>query len=487
MIARTLKICIICCWLLLLLLFVRRDFFVTALQSDDRTALIQATYQQYYGIHLNNNRIGYIMEDFRPHGDNGFRIQQHALLRLKVLDSVQPINMELTADMDSGLHLETFEFTFSSPFYSTKAEGRVEGNTVHFTLDTGQTTIKDAITLSAPPLLPLNQRGYLLTNMPEKGDKLKVPFFDPFSLTSRESVITYNGREKQLINNRVHNLHHFTESYSGMRINFWLDDQGKIIKEKSPAGFISQAEPKFKAMDIRDSGDELLAAVAVQYSGTLLPANSRVAAYRLQLPKKVKLELNGGRQHFVDGKVTLTQETFPPALADNIAQGGNSCAGSEGALQASRYVQSEHPDIVEQAKTIVGEVGKPAQQATLLADWVYTNIDKRPVIGLPDALTTLKNWRGDCNEHAALFAALARSLHIPTTIAAGVTLHNNAFYYHAWNEICVNSRWISLDTTINQLPADLYHIRFTRGDLEGQLSIGALIGKLQIEILSPQD
>jgi hypothetical protein len=29
----------------------------------------------------------------------------------------------------------------------------------------------------------------------------------------------------------------------------------------------------------------------------------------------------------------------------------------------------------------------------------------------------------------------------------------------------------------------LYHIRFTRGDLEGQLAIGALIGKLQIEIL----
>jgi hypothetical protein len=500
MIIRILKILTVFCWIFLLVLLVRRDFFVTALSNDDRTALIQAKYQQYYGIYLNNNRIGYVVEDFRPHGD-GFRIRQRALLRLKVLDSVQPINMDLIAEVDGGLRLETFEFSFSSPFYATKANGKVEGSTVHFTLDTGRTTIKDSITLQGSPLLPLNQRSYLLTKMTEEGDKLKIPFFDPFSLTSRESVITYKGKEKQLLNNRVHNLHHFTESYSGMRINFWLDDQGKIIKEKSPAGFILLAEPKFKAMDIRDSGDELLAAVAVQYSGDLLPKNSSSAVYNLQFPEDAEVKLNGGRQQFADGRVTLTRETFPPitpiipitsAIGDgnkrSEQQGeGNGCADDEDTLLPSRYVQSEHPDISAQAKEIVGETTDPSKQVSLLAEWVYKKIEKRPVIGLPDALTTLKNGRGDCNEHAALFAALARSLKIPTTIAAGVTLHKKAFYYHAWNEVCIDDRWISLDTTTNQLPADLYHIRFTRGDLEGQLSIGALIGKLRIEILSPKE
>ncbi|MCI5222315.1 MAG: transglutaminase domain-containing protein, partial [Candidatus Electrothrix sp. AR4] len=471
----------------LLVLLVRRDFFVTALSNDDRAALILAKYQQYYGVHLYNKRIGYVVEDVRPHGDNGFRIRQQASLRLKVLDTVQPVNMELTAEVDSGLGLNTFDFSFSSPFYSTTANGRTEGNTVHFTLDTGQTIIKDSITLPGPPLLPLNQRGYLLSKMHEAGDKLKIPFFDPFSLSSRESVITYKGKKKQLLNNRIHNLHHFSETYSGMQINFWLDDQGKIIKEKSPAGFIFQAEPKFKAMDIRDSGDELLAAVAVQYSGKLLPKNSSAAIYKLQFPEKAEVKLNGGRQQFSDGKLILTKETFPLTAVENAVQAENTCAANEGTLQATRYVQSENPDIIEQAKKIIGAVTDPAQQASLLAEWVYTNIDKRPVIGLPDALTTLKNRRGDCNEHAALFAALARSLNIPTAIAAGVTLHNNAFYYHAWNEICVGGQWISLDTTTDQLPADLYHIRFTRGDLEGQLAIGALIGKLQIEILPAKE
>ncbi|NOQ46707.1 MAG: hypothetical protein GQ559_08570 [Desulfobulbaceae bacterium] len=46
----------------------------------------------------------------------------------------------------------------------------------------------------------------------------------------------------------------------------------------------------------------------------------------------------------------------------------------------------------------------------------------------------------------------------------------------------MNEQWISMDTTVNQLPADLLHIRFARGDLEQQIKIGALLGKLKIEI-----
>jgi transglutaminase-like putative cysteine protease len=129
---------------------------------------------------------------------------------------------------------------------------------------------------------------------------------------------------------------------------------------------------------------------------------------------------------------------------------------------------------------IVGGETDPAVQVRLLAAWVYSSLEKRPVLGLPDALTTLHNKQGDCNEHASLFAALARSLAIPTSIATGVTLQNRAFYYHAWNEVCLDGRWYSLDTTTNQLPADIYHIRFGKGDLDQHLQIGALLGNLEI-------
>ena len=253
---RILKILIITCWLILLGLLVQRDFFISSLGSNKQAALIRAKHEQYYGVYLNNKRIGYVMEDFRPLDDNIFQVRQQAELRLKVLSSIQPITMDLTAELDNTLRLNTFRFIFTSPFYTMQANGSTEGKTVHFTLDTGQATIKDAITLQAPPLLPLNQRGYLLDRLTSPGAKLKVPFFDPLTLTARESVIIYRGREKLLLSSRVHNLHHFTESYSGMQIHFWLNNQGKIIKEKSPAGFVFQAEPKFKAMNRNDAGDQ---------------------------------------------------------------------------------------------------------------------------------------------------------------------------------------------------------------------------------------
>ena len=485
---RILKIAVICCWLALLVSLVERDFLVNALESDEQEILIQAKHQQYYGVHLHDKRIGYIMEDIRPHeedgnGEGGLRIHQEASLRLKVLNSVQPVKMSLKATTGNTLQLRTFEFLFSSPFYKTTAKGQVQGNTVHFTLDTGWAVIQDTITLQGPPVLPINQRGYLLGTMEEKGDKLKIPFFDPFSLAARSSVVTYHGQEKKLLNERIYHVHHFTEAYSGMLVNFWLDDQGKIVQQRSPAGFVVRAEPKFKAMDIRDSGDELLSTVAVQYTGKLLQEGAQEAFYQLQFPEEAEVDLNGGRQRFVDGQLTVKQEIFPLLSENEGLDQEKSCGEDEENLTASRYVQADDPAIQKKAREIIGGETEPARLVALLAAWVYKEIEKRPVIGLPDALTTLESGRGDCNEHAALFAALARSLNIPTTIAAGVTLQNNAFYYHAWNEVCLDGQWISLDTTVNQLPADLYHIRFTRGDLEGQLAIGALIGKLQIEIL----
>ena len=119
----------------------------------------------------------------------------------------------------------------------------------------------------------------------------------------------------------------------------------------------------------------------------------------------------------------------------------------------------------------------------ILARWVFETLEKRPVLGIPDALTTLHAKKGDCNEHAALFAAMARNTGIPTRIVAGVTYHQGSFYYHAWNEVCLDEQWVSLDTTKNQIPADVTHIKFVEGETKEQVRIGGLIGRLKIEVL----
>jgi transglutaminase-like putative cysteine protease len=64
-----------------------------------------------------------------------------------------------------------------------------------------------------------------------------------------------------------------------------------------------------------------------------------------------------------------------------------------------------------------------------------------------------------------------------------VTFFEGAFYYHAWNEVCLDDNWYSVDTTKNQFPADLSHIKFVEGETNEQVRIAALLGKLKIEIV----
>ena len=64
---------------------------------------------------------------------------------------------------------------------------------------------------------------------------------------------------------------------------------------------------------------------------------------------------------------------------------------------------------------------------------MYQNIQKRPVLSVPNALETLRNRVGDCNEHAVLLAALARAAGIPAQVEAGLVYQKGRFYYHAWN------------------------------------------------------
>jgi transglutaminase-like putative cysteine protease len=198
--------------------------------------------------------------------------------------------------------------------------------------------------------------------------------------------------------------------------------------------------------------------------------------YRLALPEGVVFELDQDRQSLTNDILTVSRETLP-------ANDGTACTGPEEELASTPYIQASNQMIRDRAAAIAGDTDRPMEMVRRLTGWVYDNLEKRPVLGIPDARTTLETRIGDCNEHAALFAALARSLGIPTRVAAGVTFHQGAFYYHAWNEACIGDRWISLDTTKNQLPADLTHLKFFNGETRELVRIGALIGRLGIEIL----
>ena len=474
----TFRIAFIIIWVILFGALLKRDYFIKSIDVREDQTIKRGREESFAGIYFQRERIGFVKNRLTESGTDEYILYQDAFLYLNILNESHPVDMRVKATLSRDMLLKDFVFHFTSPFYKMNAEGYVEGQVVNFTLTTGKETISDTIRLKKQPFLSTNRRSYLLKQGLQPGDKLKVPYFDPISLSGKDTVMEYKGQEKILLNKRVYKLHHFVETFSGIKINSWLDDEGKVVKEESPAGFVFIAEPEFKAKDLKVMGKEILSSVSIPLTGGSMDLTGRTSIrYKLTLPEGADFDLDKDRQS-LEGDILTLQQRHPPET--NAA----ACNGFPDELASTPYIQTKNQRITDLAQAEAGEETNDLNRVKVLAEWVFENLEKRPVLGIPDALTTLSTRMGDCNEHAALFAALARNAGIPTRIASGVTFFEGAFYYHAWNEVCLDDSWYSVDTTKNQFPADLSHIKFVEGETDKQVKIAALLGKLKIEIIN---
>jgi len=474
----TIRITFIIIWVILFGTLLKRDYFIKSIDVHEEQIIKRGREESFAGIYFQRERIGFVKNRLTESGSDEYVLYQDAFMYLNILDESHPIDMRVKATLTRDMLLKDFVFHFTSPFYKMDAQGQVEGQIVNFSLTTGKETIHDTIRLQKQPFLSTNRRSYLLKQGLQPGDKLKIPYFDPISLSGKDTVMEYKGQKKILVNGRIYNLHHFIETFSGIRINSWLDDDGKVIKEESPAGFVFVAEPEFKAKDIKVKGKEILSSVSVPLiGGTLDLTGLNSIRYRLTLPEDTDFDLDKDRQSLEGDILTLELENLP-------GQDAAACTAFPEELASTPYIQTRNNLITELAQAETGDETSDLARVRILSEWVFENLEKRPVLGIPDALTTLNTRMGDCNEHAALFTALSRNAGIPTRIASGVTFFEGAFYYHAWNEVCLDDNWYSVDTTKNQFPADLSHIKFVEGETDKQVKIAALLGKLKIEIIN---
>lgn len=194
--------------------------------------------------------------------------------------------------------------------------------------------------------------------------------------------------------------------------------------------------------------------------------------------------LEGGRQTFRNGLLTVKSEKYfsssaPfPGVSENL----------ELLRRATPFIESDNPKIRQKAAEILMTSDDEMTKVQKLVVWMHANIARRPVISVPDALQTLENMVGDCNEHAVLLAALGRAAGLPTEIETGLVYMRGKFFFHAWNTVYIKKigGWITADATLGQLPADVTHLRFIRGSLERQVDMTALIGRLTLDFIGAE-
>src|SRR4030066_227100 len=203
----------------------------------------------------------------------------------------------------------------------------------------------------------------------------------------------------------------------------------------------------------------------------------RVKIDGIESPKVPNLEDKGNL--FKDGIIEVRRSDLSQIIPYEIPYTDRA---NKPYTKSTSLIQSDDPKIIEESRKILKGEKDSLRAAKEINNWVYKKLEKAPTVSLPNALDVLETRRGDCNEHAALFAALSRAAGIPTKIVFGVVYVNGKFYYHAWNEVFLGT-WIPVDPTFGQLPADASHIKFVEGDLNRGSEIIRLVGKIKIEIL----
>jgi hypothetical protein len=263
----------------------------------------------------------------------------------------------------------------------------------------------------------------------------------------------------------------------------WIGENGELLKEKGILGIRLEKttrEDALRGLAAASSAD--LTQTASVPSNVMLENLDRLSTLTIEIAgiPYASVQLDGGRQTFKNNILSIAKESMANLSAE--IDGKDLRSLEKIFLRPDPFIQSDDQKIQALVQKIIGSETVALEKVRLLVDWVHQNIDKRPVLSLPDALSTLENREGDCNEHAVLLAALARAAGIPCRIEAGLVYLKGRFYYHAWNLVYLG-RWITVDAVFGQVPADVSHIRLVTGSSSQQIDLMGIIGKIKLRVI----
>jgi len=442
--------------------------------------------EQWHGIYYQDQKIGYSVTLTRGLNDGGQSVSNKSLMRLPLMGEVRQVSTTLNYDLDKDYQLTGFEFKMGGAA-EISIKGLVKGRRLALSiLSNGQsqsTEMDIPKSITMPEALEPMLTGKSLV----PGKVYDFSVFDPASMAVVPLTVKVIGPDSLLLDGSWTQAIKLETSFSGSKSLAWVDSLGQTLKEDGPMGITMIRQTKEQALVLPEDfpGMDMLGSIAVPVIKGALPKPREtermvIAVSGLDLKD---LDVSGGRQTVMDSLkqiVQVTREQTPELQTVNSKQPELSLY-----LRPTILIQSQDPEIKKLAQSLVKGKKSDWDKALVLEKWVFENLEKSMTVSLPSAVEVLQSRRGDCNEHATLFAALARAAGLPCKISRGVVYLDGKFYYHAWNSVYCG-KWIELDPTFGQAPADAARLRLVEGDLSQQTRLLSAFGNLKIEILEHQ-
>jgi transglutaminase-like putative cysteine protease len=440
---------------------------------------------QWKGVYYRGEKIGFSVSQTLPTED-GYEMQEDGRLQIALMGAPMAARIRTVARMDKAFSLRSFSFSLDPGTGPTEIAGTLDGTRLRLDVKTPSGTRSETRDLPEPPSLPLNLPRRLAAAGLEAGTKLTLSVFDPATLRNAPMTVEVEAREVVRVAGRPVPAFRVRTTLVGLTSTSWVTDLGDVVKEESPMGLVVVKETRERATALAVTEearvDMIRAAAVVPDPPRRIDDPSTVALLRVRLEGVDLLDADvQGAGQTVSGQVLEVRDlhTLEPGPPDPEAERHRA---------PEPLIESDAPEIAAEARTAVAGLSDPRERAERLVRHVNALLEKKPTVSLPSALEVLRTRVGDCNEHTALYVALARALGLPARVAVGLVHLQGAFYYHAWPEVYIESPprrglWLPVDPTLNQFPADATHLRLARGGLDRQASIVPAIGRLKMTIL----
>ena len=200
---------------------------------------------------------------------------------------------------------------------------------------------------------------------------------------------------------------------------------------------------------------------------------------------------NQKAQQLSNGKVVVTIEPVAAPAGVNFPYAGNDQKILE-ATKPTRYLQSDHKEIIKLAGLAVGRTKDAAEAIKKIEAFVGNYIKNTSLsVGYATAAEVAASKQGDCSEFAVLTAAMCRAVGIPAQVVVGVAYVDDfaghqGFGGHAWNQAYVGGKWVGLDAAFKSTGRGGYdagHIALAAGGGEPAdfLNMASILGQFKID------
>lgn len=455
-------------------------FLLTSFLAAPSPASPDTLESYWYGVFLRGVKIGF-SHATAEFSDTSVVTTELTVMVFSMLGSRDSVHTFVRAVSGSDYGLRSFEFILGGRDTEFSASGAVAGSDLHLEVKLGGETRLDTVECGEPPQLP-STLGLLFSREGlESGKAFRAVVFDPTLLYTQLLEVEVRGRESVGPDSGAAEAWHIVQRMAGVRVDSWLDDSGRVLREESGLGYslVLQDSATATGGDWHNLATDIQELIAVTPDRPL-PTPRQISRLEIELSgvDPDGLDLDGGVQSFDGGRLIIRASRPDRGTVGIPAPGGLSEH-----LKPTPFIRSDHPRLL----AALAEACDPAASAEVkirsILDWMRRNITPSPTFSLPNTIEVLDSRKGDCNEFAVLFCSLARAAGIPTRIALGLVYLDGAFYYHAWCECAPDGEWVTVDPVFGQYPADAARVRLIAGALERQVEILPLIGNLEIKVL----